>query len=872
MNTDSNADAEREIDALLRELSVGEKLELIGGQRHWFVKANRRLALPALQTANGPAGLRPFVKTPEYPEGVFRAAKTTAYPAAIALAATWDPELVGRVAAGIGEECNERGVDWLLAPSLHIVRVPQGGRNFESYGEDPLLAGRMAAAFVRGVRSRGVGATLKHYLGNDVEYHRHSVDVRMDEASMRELYLRPFQIALRECEPEAVMYSYNFINGVRLCDNRFLLTEVLKNEFGFRGVAMADWGATRSSLDSFDAGADLDMPASRWFNAQLLPHIEGNAERLALLDDKVRRLLRFTLRRKEYLESEKTAPSYGSRARRRRDAERAAAASAVLLKNEGNLLPLSPEEVRSLAVIGPNADIARTGGGGSSYVCPERVRSPLEALREEYGGAARIRHAPGIRRHRDLFPIPREAWFVDRACRRPGLRAEFFNNTECAGRPSARKTVPQINHDWGDWSPAEGVYPSYFSVRFSGWLRADASGAKQVRCFAKEGARVWIDGEKRIDLTHPDEGRDDCLRWTRLKIGNSVRDFEADRAVRVVVEFFNEGGKAAVALGWEPHDPAPAETAVRAAAECDAAVVFAGTAWFDESEGMDLPSPRLPAGQDELIRRVVEANPRTVVVLNTGTPLLLDRWIDRAPAVLQAWFSGQEGATATAAILAGKTSPEGKLPFTLFRRGADNPAMVNYPAHAEDPEGGTTDDVDTVVESAADAHPRLDYAEGTDIGYRHCDRNGVAPLFAFGFGLAYTGFSVALKDRPPQNLPADGSLRFRVLVRNTGDRDGAEVVQVYVGPGEPAPGRPPKQLAAFRKVRLRAGRGKTVTFELRPRDFERWDPATETWRVTEGRHRVFVGTASDRIAESFAIDHHPAETPSVARPQTLSGA
>jgi len=846
---------ESSVEVCLRALSTAEKFELLSGDPHWFTKPNYRAGVPALQTANGPMGVRPYLKSPLLERAVFDSAKTTAFPGGISLAAAWDPELSERVGAAIAGECNVLGVDVLLAPCVCMVRVPFGGRNFESHGEDPFLAGRLAARFIAGVEGEGVGSSLKHFVGNDTDWKRHNVDMRIGERALREIYLRPFQIAIEESAPETVMFAYPKINGDHCCEHPRLLGPILRGEWGYEGVTISDWMAVRSGLASFDAGVDLEMPRARYFEGGLLAAIESDAARLRALDDKVRRLIRLSLKRKAFLEEtgggRKIRPGT---ARQRRLARRAACESMVLLKNEGSILPLSPDAHPRIAVIGPNADVARPGAGGSSVICPERCRSPLEVLRERVGASAAIRHAPGIRRASDALPIPEANWYRDARQQRRGLQVEYFNNLERRGEPVLRKTVGQVSMDWGDFSPERGVYPSYFSARFEGWLAAETSGEWRLRLFAKDGARLWIDGELIVDLIEGTEpGVPETIRWSRLKSARPVVALRAAEPRHVVIEYANRAGKACLSLGWEPHDPDPLGTAVRTAMDSDIALVFAGSA-MDEHEGGDLPDPRLPDGQDELIHKVAEANPRTVVVLNNGTPYFLDRWIDQVPAVLEAWFPGQEGAEAMADLLLGEASPCGKLPFTYFHHEGDNPAMAGYPAVRDAAETAPPEDVDQLIESTDERPPRIDYEEGLFLGYRHVDRAGLRPLFAFGHGLSYTSFQWSPVRAPRRTLRPGEALECSVVLENVGSMDGAEVVQLYAGPVAPAPDAPVRRLAAFGKVFVPQGKRRRAKLRMLARELETYDEARGRWHLPAGRYRIELGSASDRIVDSFEIE------------------
>jgi len=592
-------------------------------------------------------------------------------------------------------------------------------------------------------------------------------------------------------------------------------------------------------------------------DAALLARVEKDPELLGLLEEKARRIVRLALKREAYVRE-----NGGGRKRRpgtetqRRLARRAARELMVLLKNEAGLLPLHAGQLGKLAVIGPNVDVARVGGGGSLAVCPERSVSPLEVVRERLPGQAEIVHAPGIRRASDSLPIPDRCWFRDPEGRRPGLEAAYFNNLERRGDPIWRGRVAGLELDWGDFSPEKGVYPSYFSARFEGWLFPERDGPTELRLRVKDGARLWIDGERKLDLISETEtGAATGRPWSRAKRAKVVVDLERDRPRHVVVEYANRRTKSCLVLGWQPHDPDPMDTARRAAAEADIVLVFAGSA-DDEHESRDIPGARLPAGQDDLISEVVAANRRTVVVLNTGTPYLLDRWIEKVPAVLQAWFSGQEGAAATADILLGAASPAGRLPFTYFRSAEDNPAWAGYPpgASGATKAGDLPEDVDERVETTVVESPRIDYTEGLLLGYRGADQKGIAPLFAFGHGLGYTRFEWSDFRVDEGRLETGGYLECRVRVRNVGDFDGAEVVQLYAGPSEPREGEPIKRLAAFAKVFVPAGKTRVARLRVEARELACYDPDTGLWQVSPGSYRLTFSKSAAAVCHTVEIE------------------
>lgn len=840
-----------ELDAMLARMSIEEKIELISGFPHWFTKPNRRYGIPAIQVANGPSGVRPYLKTPIIPSAAFGVARATAFPAGIGLASAWDPQLCHRVGRTIADECNEKGIDLLAGPVVCVTRVAVGGRNFESYGEDPLLSGILAAGFIAGVESDGVGTSIKHFVGNDTDYERHRVDIRVDELTLHELYLRPFQIAIARSNPSAVMFAYPKVNGVFVSDNEHILTRILRERWGFEGITMSDWGAVKSGRNAFLAGSDLEMPRARHFGSELTSFVVENERNRELLDEKVRRIVRFALARERFTRSR--SRHYLSRAQRRNVARDAAGDSLVLLKNHASTLPLAIDELTSVAVIGPNSDALRTGGGGSSYVCPERAPSPLSVVRERCGDSIELRHVPGVRRWFDYTPIAERLLYDRDGSKRHGLRAEFFNNIECRGEPVVSTTVSTLAFDWGDFSPASTVYPSYFSARFTGRFVPEETQSLELKLLVREGARLEIDGRTIIDLWGPETESECDTGRLPLRCATAVLDVERDRSYAIKLEYYNTRGKAAVVLGAEPFVADPLGEAVHAARESDATLLFVGTTFQDEHEGWDLDSPRLPGEQVELIRRVAGVNSRTIVVLNNGTPLFIDEWVDSVPALIEAWFPGQEGGAAVADVLFGHVNPSGKLPVTFFRSEKDCPALQGYPGFRNEPDVEVIEDVDAVIEKDDGDNPRIVYSEGLAVGYRAADMNDVAPLFAFGFGLSYSDFELGECTVSADTLAETDNIELKLTVTNRGPLDGSETVQIYAGAARPTERRPPKNLIAFRKVRLTVGSAEEILVPLTRADFERYSVKDQQWTAEPGVYHLFVGTSSTQIHAAFEV-------------------
>ncbi len=645
----AGASVETRVNALVSRMTLDEKIELLGGVNGFDTAPIPRLGIPSLKMSDGPMGVRNY-------------GPSTAFPAGAALAATWDRNMARRVGQAMGWDARARGVDILLAPAVNIQRVAVGGRNFEYFSEDPFLAGQVAASFVRGIQSEGVIATVKHYVANNQERRRQSVSAEIDERTLHEIYLPAFKAAIEQGGAWAVMAAYNRVNGVHAAEDKTLLTDILKKRWGYRGLVMSDWGATHKGVQAALAGLDLEMPWPRYMNANtLLPAIRSGEIPVSVIDDKVRRILRAAI--SMGLIGSVVKRSGGPRNPSASDAValEAAREAVVLLRNRNRLLPLDRQAVHSIAVFGPNASPAVTGGGGSSHVTPDRATSVLEGIEE-------------------------------------------------LAKPAG--------------------------------IRVDA------------------------------------------------------------LPFSASGGYAA-------------ESAL--AAKDDVAVVCVGFNPNTEHEGSDRTFG-LPPGQDGLIEAVAKANPRTIVVLNSGGAVDMTRWIGQAGALLEAWYPGQEGGRAIAEILLGDVNPSGKLPETFERKWGDAAADRNYPGHSG----------------------KVDYKEGIFVGYRWFDHSGTKPLFPFGFGLSYSTFrfsGLALERR-------GSAVEVGLRVENTSRRRGAEVAEVYVEELHPTVPMPPRQLKGFARVELGPGETRVVRISLPRSAFAHYDTAIHNWKVDPGEYEILVGSSS----------------------------
>jgi len=700
---------EQRVQDLLSRMTTEEKAAMLSGSG-WMESAPiDRLGIPAIKMADGPLGVRSWGGSSAITNAAKGSAQVlaTSFPSGVAMAATWDTDLVQREGQAIGQEVKALGRDMILGPTVNINRVPLWGRNFEGYGEDPYLAARLGVAYIKGVQGEGVIPSVKHFAANNEEFERHRIDAHIDERTLHEIYLPAFKAAVQEANVWTVMSAYNKVNGVHCAESAALLTGILKKEFGFKGFVISDWGSTYSTAPTVNAGMDLEMPGGppmqRWL-ATGQPLAAGNsggwltADKVlaemkaghiteATLNDNVSRILRVIFSSGLFDHPHQGGGEVDTPAQRAVALE-GATEGIVLLKNSSALLPLDTTKIHSIAVIGPNAAVARTGGGGSSLVRPKNAVAPLDGIKERAGDSIHVRYELGVSME--------------------GENAELST-------PEARAKMLQA--------------------------------------------------------------------------------------------------------------------ASEAAAQADVAVVVVGRYTRLEGEGADVKTMDLPAGQDELIAAVEKANPHTIVVLNTGDPVTMTKWIDSTPTLLDMWYGGQEGGHALASILFGDANPSGKLPVTLPKRFEDSPAYGHYPGD----------------------NLQVDYAEGIYVGYRYFDTKKVEPQFPFGFGLSYTTFEYSdLELTPFMTEYTLGSklthwTMVSLKVRNKGTSAGAEVVQVYVHDGHSKIDRPMHELKGFQRVELKPGESKEVHFKLDRAALSYWSPEKKDWVADPGTFEIEVGASSRDI-------------------------
>ncbi|HXM97362.1 MAG TPA: glycoside hydrolase family 3 C-terminal domain-containing protein [Candidatus Dormibacteraeota bacterium] len=797
----STAGTEKRVDTLLAKMTLDEKITLLGGVDDFYIRPIERLGLRTLRMSDGPLGVHDY-------------GMTTAYPAAIALAASWDTALARRVGTMMGKDARARGVHFILAPGMNIYRAPMNGRNFEYLGEDPYLASRMAVSLIQGIQAQGVIATAKHFAANNQEYGRMDHSSEVDERTLREIYLPAFEASVKEAKVGAIMDAYNLVNGAYMTQNGYLNTTVARKEWGFDGIMMSDWGATHNGVASANGGLDLEMPSAAFMNKQtLLPAIQRGEVSVATIDDKVRHILRKAIQFGFY-DHEQEDPSIPVYSQEGREvALEEVQSGMVLLKNEKGLLPLDRTKIKTIAVLGPDAYPAVIGGGGSSLTKPFNSVSYLEGISNYLGKSGRVLYSVDST---PLDAIADQTEFVTTPGGSRGLKAEYFNSDELQGEPALVRTDEKVNFHWGEGSYAEKGPVDHFSVRWSGYFVPKTDDDYKFYVSADDGVRLYINDERVID------------DWQRHgeTLDTYSTHLDPSKTYKIRLEYFENVGTATVRFGVAAATQTVGPEIKALASKADAVVLCMGFDPSTESEGGDRTF-RLPGGQDAFIQQIAAVNKNVIVILTAGGNVDMTRWIHEVPALLHAWYPGQEGGTALAHILFGDVNPSGKLPASFERRWEDNAAFGSY--------------------YPKDGSKQIFYREGIFVGYRHFDRARVKPLFPFGYGLSYTTFQYSDLKVIPTSADFSAPVTVSFNVKNTGSREGAEVAEVYVGDSHASVPRPVKELKGFAKVQLQPGEIKRVSVDLDRRAFSFYDVKRGDWKAEPGKFSILVGGSSEKI-------------------------
>lgn len=819
----------KKIEKMLAQMTLEEKLSLCHGCDSMTIGRIPRLGIGELNMADGPQGLR-------FEDG----RTTTALPCGMALACTFDPRAAFEYGAVIGREALAANVQASLGPGFNLMRTPLNGRNFEYYGEDPVLAGEIASGYVRGCQSCDVAATPKHLALNNQEICRTVSSSNIDERTLRELYLRAFEIVTKKSGPWMMMSSYNKINGQYASQCRHVQQEIVKEEYGFDGVMVSDWGAAHDAYQCAMGGLDLEMggnPATALFGEPLKNLVQRRHVPESVIDEKVRRILRLMFRTKVFSPESRQQGEINTE-RNRRTARELAEQGMVLLKNKGALLPLDADRLKRIAVIGPNADFRHTIGalencGGSGAVHPDYEISPLEGLREFLGAAVEVDYAPGIRFANQSVIPPELLCHGGKA----GLQVEYFRKEvelhDPAGKAFRVETSTDMELRWGGVMAAgrdrkDELDELCFAARWTGTLipRESGSARLMISC-ARSRADVKLDGEQVISSN---------AGQSRLVQGIYEFEAEAGREYAIEIELVRTNSEfTEFKLLWVQNEQPLFDAALEAARKADAVLFVGGTnrrydreaiGWADVPDA-DIPDLELPGRQAELIGELAKINPKLIVALVNGSVVSVESWIDRVPALLECWYGGMEAGRAIARVLFGAAAPGGKLNCTWAK------SLMDYPCHADETYPGDR--------SEANAH--TNYLEGIFIGYRHFDRAGIEPRFPFGFGLSYTTFACRVR-----SVECNGfDVTCKVEVTNTGDRRGAEVVQLYVSDPVCNVERPRQELAAFAKIELDPGESDVVELRLEWRDFAFYFEPAGAFIVEPGDFELRFGTSSRDI-------------------------
>ncbi len=812
------------IDDLVDSLTLGEQVALLAGADFWHTVPIERAGIPSMRVSDGPAGARGTLF-----EG---GPASVNVPCGTSLAATWDPSLVEEVAHLLGKEARAKGVRVLLAPTVNLHRTPIGGRNFECMSEDPYLTARTAVAYVRGLQAEGVAACIKHFIGNDTEFERNSIDSRIDERTLRELYMVPFEAAVKEAGVLSVMTSYNRINGPWAADSVEMIDTVLRGEWGFDGLVMSDWFGLHSTAEGVIAGLDLEMPGPTLHRGQKL--LDAVAEGKVSATD-VRRSARNVLTAMHRLGAfddrlpgpELTRDVPADRALVRR----AGAEGMVLLRNQQAVLPLSVGELRRVAVIGPNAARGQTEGGGSAHVRATHISNPLDALSTRLGKhGIEITHAIGSLTHKRLPALA------------PGLCTAFivdlFRDVDGADNPAAEPdlstTTTSSRMMWmaDPIEPGRTGAPVGFSARFRTHFTPDVTGPWQLGVSSVADAALHLDGTLVVDNHGVPAGGSFFGIGKAEQVGTA--ELQAGQTYEIEVRVrrpASENALSGLQIGaFPPMLADPVREAIDIAAAADLAIVIVGTNDDWESEGYDRDTMDLPGRQDELIAGVAEACANTVVVVNAGSPVSMP-WIDTVDAVVFTWFPGQEMGDALVDVLLGDIEPQGRLPVSFPASLEDTPAFEHHPGR----------------------NGVANYLEGRLIGYRWYDTVGRQPLFPFGFGLGYADVTITAA-RASGDAAQPTSVD--VDLSNQSDRGGVQVVQVYAartGDAERRSDEPAQQLVGFAKITVPAYGTATVTVSLDPRAMHTWDVADHQWVRADSRFELRVGTSSGDVAVRIPV-------------------
>lgn len=802
---------------LVKQMTVEEKIDVL--ESDFFYRGCERLGIPRVETADGPSGIASWGLK----------GRATAFPCPLSLAASWNRGLAHYIGSLYAKEWRARGIDVFYGPGVNIYRSSKDSRNFEYMGEDPYLASEMAVPLIKGIQQGGVIATVKHFAANDQEFDRYKISSEVDERTLHEIYFPPFKAAIQRADVKAVMMGYNLVNGVYCAQNKYLMKDILRDSWGFQGTIMSDWGATHATYESVEAGLDMELGTFDYLNKdKLLPLIKAGKIKESQIDSMVTHIFLpcFELGIFDRKTAKDTSiPTYNEEANNA--AYQEACEGIILLKNERNLLPLSSP--KTVAVIGPNAnpyivddntyDVKGVsyGGGGSSKVNPWYVVSDMEGIRRAFPNT-RILYHEGVSNAYKRSLFKRSAFKTQEG--RRGLAGAYYmldeQNSEKMPKPSIQRIDAAINFNWAEGASDVKALGKNYKAQWDGTITPEKDDSVIFFVDAQGAYRLTIDNKVVIDESH---SQTFANRYVKMAAKKNEK-----KSVRL--EYWNQNSNPAeIRLGWDYASSIDISEALKIASEADYVVFCGGLDASLEFEGTDRQF-ELPYGQDELINSLAKVNPNIIVALHGGGGLRMTPWIGKVAAVVHLLYPGQEGGTAFGDILAGKVNPSAKLPFTIEKEWKDSPAYGNYDETRKE--------------------RKVYYREDLFVGYRGYEQQGTKPLFPFGHGLSYTTFDYSnLKIQVADKKK--GCVKITMDITNTGQREGTEVVELYVHDVKSKLKRPYKELKNFEKVFLKPGETKSVEMNLQKEAFEYYNPTLHKWVLEPGVFDILVGASSENI-------------------------
>jgi len=800
---------EENVENLLKKLTLEEKISLVHASGKFHINAIERVGIPEMWLSDGPHGVRHQINRDDWNSAGWTDDHSTYLPHLTSVAASWDPAIAALHGQVLGAEARERKKDFILGPGVNLARLPLYGRNFEYMGEDPILAAKLVVPQIKAIQANDVAATVKHYALNTQELNRTGVNAKPDERTLREVYLPAFEASVKEANVWGMMGSYNQYYGTNANQSEHLVMDILKGEWGYKGVLLTDWNVDINTHDAAMYGLDLEMGTDvasydDYFLAKpLLAQIKAGNIPVSVLDDKVRRILRVQYSIGMY--DEMRLPGERNTKEHQLAARKIAAEGVVLLKNEkvgeNKVLPLVQQKIKNILVLGPNADKKHGTGGGSSEVKSLYEITPLAGLKAQLGDEVNIT----VMRARSsvLSPIASDYVASRHWTGTPAWNISYYKD-------QARKTV--ISESWIVDSTFKSNKSVTEYITMKGDIKPLKSGIHTLNVFVEGSFTLKVDGESVINSFSTDD-----------QVISYEINLNAEQHYAFEIRY---DGKSEFTLGWDaPGNLFVEETEYIAAAKAaDAVIYFGGLSHGDDRESIDRPDMRLPNSQDEIISKLLSTNKKTIVFLVAGSAVEMP-WAEQANTIVWGWYGGMEAGHAFADVLFGEVNPSGKMPITL-------PEKLEHTA--------------PIALNDYNAKESL-YSEGVFIGYRWFEQQKIKPTFSFGHGLSYTQFDVSNIQLSSKSITGIDKITITAQVKNIGEVAGAEVVQLYLHDKKASVERPIKELKGFDKVFLQPGETQQISIELSIRDLSFWDVNTNNWLAEPGEFEVLLGTSLDSI-------------------------